>query len=127
MPNLGFKSRRWTVIISGLLCGVLALVVIFTTRRAFLSLRAMVVVAAVGLIAVLIQLRFHNRTETEAVRSPLWLNVLGIVLALAALFADRLRLSADSAQLLALGAVGSFAVSSSMILHAFRKHRAVSK
>jgi len=28
---------------------------------------------------------------------------------------------------MALGAVGSFAISSAMILHAFRKHRATSK
>jgi len=127
VPNLNFHPRRWTVIASGMLCGALALVVIFTNRRAFLSPLAMVVVAAIGLIAVLIQLRFHNRSEAPAVHSPLWLNVVGILLALPALFADRLRLSADSAQLLALGAVGSFAISSSMILHAFRKQRSASK
>jgi len=110
-----------------MLCGALALVVIFTNRHAFVSLRAMVVVAAIGLIAVLIQLRFHNRSETPVVHSPIWLNVMGIVMALAAIFSDRLHLRTDVGQVLALGAVGSFAVSSSVILHAFRRHRTASK
>jgi hypothetical protein len=52
---------------------------------------------------------------------------VGIVLALASLFADELRLSSQVTQLLALGAVGSFAISSAVILHAFRKQRVVSK
>jgi hypothetical protein len=38
-----------------------------------------------------------------------------------------LGLSGQIAELMALGAVGSFAISSAMILHAFRKHRAISK
>lgn len=127
MPNPNLQPRRWTVITSGMLCGALALVVIFTNRHAFVSLRAMVVVAAIGLIAVLIQLRFHNRSETPVVHSPIWLNVMGIVMALAAIFSDRLHLRTDVGQVLALGAVGSFAVSSSVILHAFRRHRTASK
>jgi hypothetical protein len=47
--------------------------------------------------------------------------------ALAALFADVLRLSSQVTQLMALGAIGSFAISSAIILHAFRKQRAVQK
>ena len=121
------STRRWTVIASGLLCGLLAVIVLFTERRAFFSPMALVVVAAIGLAAVLLQLRMHNRDQAVAVHPPVWLNVLGILAALAALFADILRLSSQVTQLLALGAIGSFAVSSAIILHAFRKQRAVQK
>jgi uncharacterized membrane protein len=120
------KRRRWTVIASGLLCGVLALVVLYTNRSAFFSPLAVVVVGAIGLAAVLLQLRFHNRQQTNVVHPPVWLNVVGILLALAALFGDLLRLSPQLTETLALGAVGSFAISSAIILHAFRK-RAASK
>ncbi len=115
------KPRRWTVIASGLLCGVLALVVLFTKRGAFLSPLAVVVVGAIGLAAVLLQLRLRNRGQTNVVRPPVWLNVLGILLALASLFGDLLRLNPQLIETLALGAVGSFAISSAIILRAFRK------
>ena len=121
------QHRRWTVIASGLLCGLLALVVLFTERRAFHSPMAVVVVAAIGLAAVLLQLHLRNREQAVAVHPPVWLNVVGIVLALAALFADLFRLSPQVAQLMALGAVGSFAISSAIILHAFRKQRVEQK
>jgi uncharacterized membrane protein len=121
------QPRRWTVIASGLLCGLLALIVLFTERRAFYSPMAVVVVAAIGLAAVLLQLRLRNREHSVAVHPPVWLNVVGIVLALAALFADFFRFSAQVTQLMALGAVGSFAVSSAIILHAFRKQRVAQK
>ncbi len=126
MTNTG-KPRRWTVIASGLLCGVLALVVIFTNRGAFFSPLAVVVVAAIGLAAVLLQVRFYNREQASAVHPPVWLNVLGILFALAALFADQLRLRPQVAQMMALGAVGCFGISSAIVLHAFRKHRLTSK
>ncbi len=126
MPDSQPKPRRWTVIASGLLCGVLALVVLFTNRSAFFSPLAVVVVGAIGLAAVLLQLRFRNREQTNVVRPPVWLNVLGILLAMAALFSDLLRLRPQLTETLALGAVGSFAISSAIILHAFRK-RAASK
>jgi uncharacterized membrane protein len=125
--NSAAQPRRWTVIASGLLCGLLAVIVLFTERRAFYSPMALVVVAAIGLAAVLLQLRMRNRDQTVAVHPPVWLNVVGIVAALAALFADVLRLSSQVTQLLALGAIGSFAISSAIILHAFRKQRAVQK
>jgi hypothetical protein len=115
------------VIASGLLCGVLALVVIFTNRGAFYSPLAVVVVAAIGAAAVLLQLRFRNRRQPTPVHPPLWLNIVGITFALAALFADHWRWSAELGELLALGAVGSFAVSSAIILHTFRKDRLASK
>lgn len=127
MANPVSPPRRWTVIASGLLCGVLALVVLFTNKGAFFSPLAVLVVGAIGLVAVLLQLRFHNREQINAVRPPVWLNVLGILLALAALFGDLLHLSAQLIAALALGAVGSFAISSTIILHAFRKQRVASK
>lgn len=127
MPDTQPKRRRWTVIASGLLCGVLAVVVIFTTRSAFFSPLAVVVVAAIGLAAVLLQMRVRNREQNSSVRAPVWLNILGILFALVALFADLLRLSPQLAQVMALGAVGSFGISSVIILHAFRKQRVVPK
>jgi len=127
LTNSGLKSRRWTVIFSGLLCGGLALVVLFTKRNAFFSPLAVVVVAAIGLVAVLLQLRFYNKARSNPVHAPGWLNVLGILFAMAALFADRLRLNAELAQIMALVAISIFAISGAMILHAFRKHRTTSK
>jgi quinol-cytochrome oxidoreductase complex cytochrome b subunit len=115
------KSRRGTVIASGLLCLGLALVVIYTGPRAFLSPLAVVVLAAIGLAAVLLQLHFYNRERGERVRAPVWLNVLGVLFAVAALFADVLRLRPQVAQMMALGAIGAFCISSAVILHAFRK------
>jgi uncharacterized membrane protein len=109
---------------SGLLCGLLALVVIFTNRNAFHSPKAVVVVAAIGSAAVLLQLRLRNREEGKAVHPPVWLNLLGIGFGLVALFADWLKLNAEMTQLLALAAVGSFGVSGAIILHSFRKGRA---
>ena len=106
---------------------MLALVVLYTNRGAFFSPLAVVVVAAIGLAAVLAQLRFYNREHSDPVKGPVWLNVLGVVFALVALFADGLHLAPALAQVMALLAVGSFAVSSAMILHAFRKRDAASK
>jgi hypothetical protein len=121
------NSRRWTVITSGLLCCGLGVVVIYTKRSAFFSPLAVVVVAAIGLAAVLLQLRLYNREHSVPVQAPMWLNVLGVVFALSALFGDLLHLSGETAQVMALGAVGSFSVSGALILHAFRKHRVASK
>ncbi len=127
LTNSGLKSRRWTVILSGLLCCGLALVVLFTKRSAFFSPLAVVVVAAIGLVAVLLQLRFYNRARSNPIHAPGWLNGLGILFAMAALFADRLRLKAELAQMMALAAISIFAISGAMILHAFRKHRSTPK
>jgi hypothetical protein len=121
------NSRRWTVIASALLCAGLGVVVMYTKRNAFFSPLAVVVVAAIGLAAVLLQLRYYNREHTTPVQAPVWLNILGVAFALAALFADFLGLGWQMAQVMALGAVGSFAISSAMILHAFRKGRISSK
>jgi uncharacterized membrane protein len=106
---------------------MLALVVLYTNRGAFFSPLAVVVVAAIGLAAVLVQLRFYNRECSQPVQVPVWLNVAGVVFALAALFADVLHLKPTLAQIMALLAVTSFAVSGAIILHAFRKRDAASR
>jgi uncharacterized membrane protein len=116
-------QRRKTVIAAGLLCGILALVVTFTDRKEFFSPLAVVIVAAIGAAAVMLQLRFHNSDQSRAVHPPIWLNIVGIVFAAAAFLGDWLHLSLQTAQLFALIAVGSFGVSSAIILQAFRKPR----
>ncbi|HXY14001.1 MAG TPA: hypothetical protein VEI26_05835 [Terriglobales bacterium] len=119
----GAQPRRWTVIASGALCGLLAVVVIYTRSNAFYSPIAVMIVAAIGLAAVLLQLRFYNREQSDPLHAPLWLNVLGILFALAALFSDVLHLRRSVAQMMPLGAIAAFSISSAVILHAFRKHR----
>lgn len=125
--NSGSRSRRWTVIGSGVLCGLLALVIIYTKPRAFRSPLAVVVVAAIGLAALLLQLAIYNRQQGNPLRAPKWLNVIGILCALLALFADVLRVRPQLAQAMAFGAVGAFSISGAMIMHAFRKRRVVPK
>ena len=112
-------ARRWTVIASGLLLLALALVVIYTGRNAFLSPVALVVVAAIGLAALLLQVRF--RRDLPDVHSPLWLNVLGILCAMVSLFADYLRMTRRMLDLVAFSAVVCFGISGSLILHALRR------
>lgn len=116
------KSRRWTVFAAGLLLLALALVVLYTNNRAFTSPLAIVVVAAIGLAALLLQLRLRKDIGTS-VHAPVWLNVLGLVCALAAVFADRLRFSASLMQVAALGAIACFAISGVVVLHALRKKK----
>lgn len=127
LSTSGSQPRRKTVIAAGLLCGVLALIVTFTDRRAFFSPLAVIVVAAVGAAAVLLQLQFHNRDQSRALHPPLWLNVVGAAFAIVAVLGDWFHLSPPMAQALALAAVGSFAVSSAVILQAFRKQREAGK
>ncbi len=107
---------------SGLLCFALALVVLFTGPGAFRSPEAVVVVAAIGAAAVLFQLRIRNASRASGLRPPMFLNMLGILFALAALFPGALGLPPKLAQTMALGSVCSFAISSALILHSFRKH-----
>jgi uncharacterized membrane protein len=108
------------VIASGLLLLALAMVVIFTRRSAFLSPLAIVVVAAIGLAAILLQVRFHR--DLPDVRSRLWLNILGLVFATGSLFADYAHLQGPVTDAVAFGAVVCFAVSGSLILHSLRRH-----
>lgn len=119
-------SRRWTVIASGLLIAAMAVVVIYTTRRAFFSPITLVVVAAIGLVAVLLQLRYR-RDVAQRVHLTVWLNILGVGIALVALFADLLRLSYLVFEVTALVAVGCFSVSSVVILEALRRNRTTAR
>ncbi|HUB02885.1 MAG TPA: hypothetical protein VL983_09375 [Terriglobales bacterium] len=114
-------ARRWTVIASGLLILALALVVIFTRRNAFLSPLALVVVAAIGLAALLLQVRF--RRDLPDIHSPLWLNVLGLAFASASLLADYLHVRNPMLPVAAFGAVFCFGISGAVILQALRRRR----
>ena len=118
---LDSRSRRWTVIASGLLCGALAIIVLFTNRGAFFSPLAVVVMGAVGMAAVLLQLRLQNPDQAQSSSSPAWLNILGILFALAAFFGDLFRIAPPVTETLALGAVASFGVSGVIILRGLRK------
>ena len=106
-------SRRWTVIASGLLLLALALVVIYTRPKAFLSPIALVVVSAIGLAALMLQLRFRH--DLPQLRSPLWLNVLGVVFAGVALLSDSLGMTQNTVDATAFGAVGCFGISGALI------------
>ena len=112
--------RRWSIFAAAFLVLALALVVIYTSRGAFLSPLALVVVAAIGLAALLLQLRLH-RGVAPPVRAPLWLNILGVIFAIAAVIPDLLHLGTSAIQVAALGAVVCFAVSGTVVLHALRK------
>jgi len=122
-PDVPASPRRWSIIAAGLLLLALALVVIYTSRAAFFSPLALVVVAAIGLAALLLELRFRKDVSPR-VRAPLWLNVLGLVFAAAAVCADLFNAGANLMLVASLGAVGCFAVSGIAILHALRKKKA---
>lgn len=120
MPETESRGpRRWTVIASGLLLFAIALIVVYSGATAFHSPVAVVVMAAIGLVAVLLQVRLRQNVNRN-VRIPQWLNVIGIICALGALFADRLRLEQNFVQVIALGAVGCFGVSSLIVLDGLR-------
>jgi len=114
-------ARRWTVIASGLLILALALVVIYTGPNAFLSPIALVVVAAIGLAALLLQVRF--RQDLPKVATPLWLNILGVACAVFVLAADFFRMSRRTLELVAFAAVVCFGISGLLILHALRRSK----
>ena len=120
------KNRRWNVILSGLLIGTLAVIVTFTNRAAFLSPTAVVVVSAIGLAAVLLQLRFRD-PDLPGIYVPNWLNVLAIIFAMVAFFGDFLRIKPQVAEVIALLAVGCFAISGGMVMYALRKRSAAPK
>jgi uncharacterized membrane protein len=116
------KGRRWSIFASGFLLLALALVVIYTSRTAFSSPLALVVVAAIGLGALLLQLRLRQDLKGR-IRAPLWLNALGLVFALGAISVDLLHISGNLMLVAALGAVVCFGISASTVLHALRKQR----
>jgi hypothetical protein len=120
------QPRGATIVAAGLLLAALALVVLYTSRGAFLSPLALVVVAAIGMAALLLQLRLRPGVSVPArasSRGPLWLNALGVVLAIAAGCADPLHLNPSVMPIAALGAVLSFAVSGMVVLSGLRKRR----
>jgi hypothetical protein len=125
-PLLPAKSRRPTILAAGLLLLALALVVIYTGRGAFRSPVALVVVAAIGLAALLLQLRLRQDLAAS-VHAPLWLNALGVISAIAAVAADVFHLNFAFLLVTALGAVVCFAISGIIVLDALRKPRPAPK
>jgi hypothetical protein len=125
-PGSTPQPRGATVVAAGLLLAALALVVLYTSRGAFLSPVALVVVAAIGVAALLLQLRLRpdlSSVRTSFARGPLWLNALGVLFAVGALLADVLHLSEGFMLAAALAAVVSFAVAGIVVLNAMRKCR----
>ena len=125
-------GRGMTLIAAGLLLIALSLVVLYTERRAFLSPLALVVVAAIGVAALLLQVRLRPglshpdagpAEQSEHARAPLWLNIAGVTFAMLALFADVLRLGAGLLLVAALASVVSFAVAGIFIISALRKRQ----
>ena len=121
-PSPAPKSRDWSIIAAGLLLIALAIIVLYTGRAAFSSPLALVVLAAIGLAALLLQLRLRKDLRT-AVHPPLWLIILGLVFAMAAVFADIRPVSANFLLVATLGAVACFAISGISVLHALRKKK----
>lgn len=122
LPKSAPKPRGWSIVAAGFLLLALALVVIYTRRSAFLSPVALVVVAAIGLAALMLELRLRSDVGSHA-RAPMGLNILGLVCAVAAVFADMLHLGPNLALIAPLGAVICFAISGIVVLHALRKPR----
>lgn len=121
-PDPSLPPRRSTLVAAGLLLAALALVVIYTNRGAFFSPIALVVVAAIGMAALLLQLRMRPGISSS-IRGPLWLNGIGVASALAAVAADFLHLNEALMLIAALGAVVSFAAGGIIVLNALRKRR----
>ena len=126
MPASDTKPSRWPLISSGLLIAALGLVVMYTSRGAFFSPVAVLVISAIGLAAILLQLRFR-RDLLRQVHAPRWLNILGLLFSFGALFGDYFHLKPQHIEVLALAAVGCFAVSGVIVLESIRKHRAILK
>jgi uncharacterized membrane protein len=118
------EPRGATIIAAGLLLAALALVILYTTRGALLSPVALVVVAAIGVAALLLQLRLRpDLSSVRASRGPLWLNAIGVICAIGALYSDVVHLNEGFMLISALAAVVSFAIGGIIVLNALRKHR----
>lgn len=128
-PNSHIRQRRRaTIIAAGLLLLALGWVVIYTNRVAFRSPLALVVVAAIGVAALILQLRLRPdvsplRSKNSTLRASLWINAVGVLFALAAVLADFLQLAATFMLISALVAVFCFSVSGLVVLNALRKSR----
>jgi uncharacterized membrane protein HdeD (DUF308 family) len=116
------RPRGWALVAAGFLLLALALVVLYTSRGAFFSPLALVVVAAIGLAALLLQLRLRKDLNL-GIHAPLWVNVLGLVFALLAVCADFAHLNANIMLVAALGAVISFSISGIAVLRSLRKRK----
>jgi multisubunit Na+/H+ antiporter MnhG subunit len=77
-------------------------------------------VAAIGLAALLFQLRLRKDIDTR-IHAPLWLNVLGLIFAVGAVIADFSHLKASFMLVAALAAVVCFAFSGVSVIRSVRK------
>ena len=121
-PRPQTNPRGWALVAAGFLLLALSVVVLYTGRGAFLSPLALVVVAAIGLAALLLQLRLRKDMD-KSIHPPLWINVLGLIFAVAAVIADFLHLGGNFMLIAALGAVVCFAVSGIAVLRSLRKQQ----
>jgi hypothetical protein len=94
----------------------------YTSRAAFSSPQALVVVASIGIVALLLQLRLRKDLGA-GIHAPIWLNVLGLLFAVVAVFADYLRLSTGMMAVSALIATLCFGISGAKVIHALRKRK----
>jgi hypothetical protein len=125
-PGSNAPPRSATIIAAGLLLAALSLVVLYTERGAFLSPVALVVIAAIGVAALLLQLRIRTDISSSvrvSTRATLWLNALGVLFAVGAIFADVFHLRASVMLIASLVAVGCFSISGIIVLKALRKPR----
>jgi hypothetical protein len=105
---------------AGLLLLALSAVVLYTRPGAFLSPLALVVVAAIGLAALLLQLRLRRDID-KSIHAPLWVNIVGLICAIGAVVVDFLHLTANLMLIAALAAVVCFATSGIIVLRSLRK------
>ena len=123
-PGSKSRTNHSTLIAAGLLLVALSLVVIYTTRGAFFSPLALVVVAAIGLAALLLQIRLRpDLASSTNTHGPLWLNGIGVLSALAALVAAFLHARQAWVLIAALVAVVSFGASGIVVLSGLRKRK----
>lgn len=126
-PNPNVPPRGTTLVAAGLLLAALALVVLYTSSGAFRSPLALVVVAAIGMAALLLQLRLRPDLSfsvgTSSLRGPLWLNIAGVLCAVGAVVGDVLHLESSVTLVAALAAILCFAVGGIIVLSALRKRR----
>lgn len=121
-PASPSKPRGWALVAAGLLLLALAIVVLYTGKGAFLSPLALVVVAAIGLAALLLQLRLRRDTD-KSIHAPLSLNVLGLIFAIGAVIADFLHVNTNVMLVTALAGVICFAVSGVSVLRSLRRQK----
>ena len=125
-PGSNPPPRSATIIAAGLLLAALSLVVLYTERGAFLSPVALVVIAAIGVAALLLQLRLRTDISPSvrvSTRATLWLNALGVLFSVGAVLADAFHPRASVILIASLVAVGCFSISGIIVLKALRKPR----